>query len=61
MGQVGKVLLTINKIHSTAEGPRLWTRLRWVKPGLWLFLVQIKYIFTLCSPDGSHTYFPSGE
>ncbi len=25
--------LTIDKVHSTTEGPGLWTRLRWVKPG----------------------------
>ncbi len=36
MHQFGNVLLTIDKVkHITTEGSGLWTRLRWVKPGLW--------------------------
>ncbi len=35
MGQFSKVLLATDKVHSTAKGPGLQTRLRWVKPGLW--------------------------
>ncbi len=47
MDQFSHVLLaiqTIDKVHSTQEGAGLWTRLRWVKPGLWAQLSHPFYI-----------------
>ncbi len=35
MGQFRIVLLAIDNAHSTTEGPRLQTRLKWVKQDLW--------------------------
>ncbi len=34
MSQLVNVLLAVDKTHIT-EDPGLWTRLWWVKPGLW--------------------------
>ncbi len=35
MGQFSKVLLAINNTHTVLQSSGLWTRVRWVKPGLW--------------------------
>ncbi len=35
LGQFSNALLTIDKAHTTTEGPGLHTMFRWVKPGLW--------------------------